>query len=1153
MGVRQWIQDWPVYRQVTGADPLGRGAAVRSAGTDALLPRVLDADRVSGSVCPYCAVGCAQKVYVKDEKVVHIEGDPDSPVSRGRLCPKGAASLQLTTGEGRRYEVLYRRPYADDWERIDLATAMEMVAERVVRTRRETWEWQSVQDGADPVRTRRTLGIASLGGATLDNEENYLIKKLLTALGVVQVENQARVCHSSTVAGLGTSFGRGGGTTFLQDLQNSDCVVIQGSNFAEAHPVGFQWVMEAKARGATVVHVDPRFSRTSAMADVFVPIRAGTDIVWLGALINHVLTTKSYFRDYVVAYTNAATLVREGFEDTEDLDGLFSGFDPDSGHYDPTSWGYEGADVASASGERDTRYGERTNSGESVAEAGHPESHGFGGPAIHGDPRRDETLQHPRCVINVLARHFSRYTPELVEEVCGVPRAQFEKVADLLVRNSGPERTVAFCYAVGWTQHTVGVQYIRCASILQLLLGNIGRPGGGILALRGHASIQGSSDIPTLFDLLPGYIPMPHAHRHEGLDSFVEADGASKGYWANMRAYTVSLLKAWWGEHATAENDFCWDYLPRLTGSHSTYETVLAMLDGACKGYFLMGENPAVGSANTRMQRLGMSKLDWLVVRDFVHIESATWWKDGPEIASGELRTRDIGTEVFFFPAAAHTEKSGSFTNTNRMLQWHAQAVEPAGDARSDLWFMYHLGRIVREKLAGSTDDRDRPVLDLTWDYPTHGPTAEPSADAVLQEINGRGPDGGPLSTYEDLADDGSTRCGCWIYCGVYADGVNQAARRRPQSQMNWTAAEWGWAWPANRRTIYSRASADPDGRPWSERKALVWWDPTAGDDGAGRWVGHDVPDFPPTKAPDYRPGPDARGVEALSGIDPFIMQSDGKGWLYAPAGLVDGPMPTHYEPQDSPVPNLAHGQQNNPVRQVFSRPGNRYQPSGDEPGSEVYPHVVTTYRLTEHFTAGGMSRWSPYLAELQPELFCEVSPELAAHEGLEHGGWATIVTARNAIEARVLVTQRLTPLRVAGRVVHQIGMPYHWGPNGVVAGDAVNELTAMALDGNVHIQEVKAFAAAVRPGRRPRGAGLRQLVGEYRRRAGVTATTGMPPTRRSARAGGEPEPPDVVDLRVAEAEDDVRQDTPQGQGVRVGASTGARHRGASSSTGGEQ
>jgi formate dehydrogenase major subunit len=1081
VGVRTWLDSWPVYRQLTGSDPLGRGAAARSGATDRLRPRTGTADRVVKSICPYCGVGCGQEVFVKGGKVIQIEGDPDSPVSRGRLCPKGSASLQLTTGDARLHTVLYRAPHAEDWQELDLDTAMEMVADRVIRTRVEGWQWDH-----EDKRVRRTMGIAHLGGATLDNEENYLIKKLWTALGIVQVENQARVCHSSTVAGLGTSFGRGGATTFMQDQQNSDCIIIEGSNYAEAHPVGFQWVMEAKKRGATVIHVDPRFSRTSALADLYVPIRAGSDIAFLGGLINHVLTEDKYFREYVLNYTNAATLVSDEFQDTEDLDGVFSGLDRDERHYQAETWQYEGMTVQSASGERDQEYEDRTSGGATVARAGHAESHGSGGPGVQGAPRRDETLQDPRCVFQILKRHYSRYTPEMVERVCGIGQDLFQRVARAVTENSGRDRTTCFAYAVGWTQHTVGAQYIRAACVLQLLLGNIGRPGGGIQALRGHASIQGSSDIPTLFNLLPGYIPMPHAHEHEDLDAFCEGYGADKGYWANMRQYLVSLLKAYWGDAATADNDFCFDYLPRLTGSHSTYETVMAQLDGLCKGYFLMGENPAVGSANTKMQRLGMANLDWLVVRDFSLIESATWWKDGPEIETGELRTEDIGTEVFFFPAAAHTEKNGTFTNTNRYVQWHTQAVEPAGDARSDLWFMYHLGRIIRRKLAGSTDERDRPVLDLTWDYPTEGSIDEPSAEAVIAEINGRGPDGEPLSAYTELKDDGSTSCGCWIYCGIYADGVNQAARKKPHTEQDWIASEWAWAWPMNRRILYNRASADPDGKPWSPRKALIRWDAEN-----EKWVGPDVPDFEPTKAPSFRPDPDASGPDGLSGVDPFIMQADGKGWLYVPAGLLDGPLPTHYEPQDSPFGNLLYRQKRNPVRQLFSREHNRYHPSGDEPGADVFPYVATTYRLTEHFTAGGMSRWTPYLAELQPEFCCEVSPELAAERGLTHLGWATIVSARNAIEARVLVTERMTPLRVDGRVVHQIGLPFHWGPNGYTTGDAANELMHISLDPNVHIQEDKAITVDIRPGRRPRGPGQVRLVEDYQRRAGITERTG--------------------------------------------------------------
>ncbi len=840
---------------------------------------------------------------------------------------------------------------------------------------------------------------------------------------------------------------------------------------AECHPVGFQWVVEAKARGATVIHVDPRFTRTSALADLHVPLRAGADIVFLGGIINYVLANEKYFRDYVVAYTNAAVILNEDFADTEDLDGVFGGLDAEGHRYDKTSWSYQGAMVRAAAGSRGIPY-DLTERGTS--------------PATSGSPQVAESLEHPRCVFQVLKRHFARYTPEVVEQACGVPPETFARVCELLTANSGRDRTTALVYSVGWTQHTVGVQYVRTASILQALLGNMGRPGGGILALRGHASIQGSTDIPTLFDLLPGYLPMPQAGTHRDLDAYVGDITMTKGFWANSRAYTVSLLKAYWGQAATAENGFCFDYLPRLTGDHSTYVTVTEQLNGRCKGYFLYGQNPAVGSANTRMQRLGMANLDWLVVRDMAMIESATWWQDGPEIQTGELRTQDIKTEVFFLPAAAHTEKSGSFTNTQRMLQWHHEAVPPAGDARSDLWFTYHLGRRIRAKLAASTDDRDRPVLDLTWDYPVHGPLDDPSAEAVLAEINGWDAEGQPLSGFAQLKDDGSTACGCWIYSGARAGGVNQTARRKPGSEQSWVAPEWGWAWPANRRILYNRASADPDGQPWSERKAYVWWDPEA-----GKWTGHDVPDFPVTRPPSYRPPPGATGVDAISGIDAFIMQNDGKAWLFAPAGLVDGPLPAHYEPQESPFRNPLYGQQRNPIREIIRHQENPLQPSGTEPGSSVFPYVATTYRLTEHHTAGGMSRTLPYLSELQPEFFCEVSPELAAERGLEHKGWATIITARTAVEARVLVTSRMRTLTVAGRQLHQVGLPYHWGPNGLVTGDSANELASLVLDPNVHIQEVKAMACDIRPGRRPRGPGLRRLVREYVERAGITDETG--------------------------------------------------------------
>jgi formate dehydrogenase major subunit len=843
-----------------------------------------------------------------------------------------------------------------------------------------------------------------------------------------------------------------------------------GSNMAECHPVGFQWVVEAKERGARVIHVDPRFTRTSALADLHVPIRAGSDIAFLGGIVNHILENDRWFPEYVTAYTNAATIIDERFADTEDLDGVFSGWDPDRVAYDTASWQYAG---------------EETSPATSAQEAGAPvgeRAHDAHGGKLDGGPQpSDPTLQHPRCVFQLLKRHFRRYTPEVVEQVCGVPQDQFLEVAQALCENSGRERTSAICYSVGWTQHTVGVQYIRTAAIIQLLLGNIGRPGGGIMALRGHASIQGSTDIPTLYNILPGYLPMPHAEANLDRPAYLEQSTPSTGYWGHADAYLTSLLKAWWGEAATERNDFCFGHLPRLTGDHSTYPTMLAMRDGAVRGFFLLGENPAVGSANAKLHRLAMAELEWLVVRDLQEIESASFWYDAPEIESGELRTEEIPTEVFFLPAAAHTEKDGSFTNTQRLLQWHHKAVEAPGDCRSELWFMYHLGRRIREKLAGSSDPKDRPVLDLTWSYPTAGSHEEPDAGAVLREINGFDSAGAPLSSSNQLEADGSTSCGCWIYCGCYGDGVNQAARRRPGQEQSWVAPEWGWAWPSNRRILYNRASADPEGRPWSDRKRYVWWD-----ERAGRWTGEDVPDFKLDTPPGYEPSPEAQAEEALRGDAPFIMQADGRGWLFVPSGLVDGPLPAHYEPHESPFDNPLYAQRANPVRQRHRHRDNPYNPSGDGARADVFPFVMTTYRLTEHHTAGAMSRTLPYLSELQPEMFCEVSPELARERGLVHGGWATIVSARAAIEARVMVTERIGSLRVQGRTVHQVGLPYHWGNSGLSTGDSANDLFPLALDPNVHIQEVKAATCDIRPGRRPRGQALPRFVEDYRRRAGA-------------------------------------------------------------------
>ncbi|RNI20671.1 formate dehydrogenase [Flexivirga caeni] len=847
---------------------------------------------------------------------------------------------------------------------------------------------------------------------------------------------------------MGTSFGRGGATQTLQDMANADCIVLQGGNMAEAHPVGFQWVAEAKARGAKVIHVDPRFTRTSAVADKHIAIRVGSDVALLGALINHVLTHDLWFRDYVLAYTNAARLVSADFRDTEDLGGLFSGFDPETGTYDNTTWAY--------------------------------------------DEGSDDTLQDPRTVFQILKRHYARYTPELVQQVCGISEADFIYLADAVTGNSGRERTTCWAYATGWTQHTFGAQFIRTAAVLQLLLGNVGRPGSGIMALRGHASIQGSTDIPTLFNLFPGYLPMPVAGRHDTLDAYLAAVGNTqqKGFWANADTYFVSLMKAYFGDAATAENDWYFDRLPRLTGPHSTYETAMAMIDDQVEGYFVLGQNPAVGSANGKLQREAMRHLKWLVVRDLSLIESATWWQDSPEVLSGEVRTEDIETEVFFLPAATHVEKAGSFTQTQRLLQWRHQAVQPPGECQSELDFFLELGQRIRSLVADSGDERDRPLLDMTWDYPDDE-TGNPDPQAVLREINGyRTGEHGQrelVSGFGELKADGSTSSGCWIYAGVFAGDENKAARRVPGGGAGVSQSQWGWAWPADRRILYNRASADPDGKPWSDRKKYIWWD-----EEQQRWVGDDVPDFPVDRAPHSRPDPALGGPAALGGDDPFIMQSDGKGWLFAPSGLVDGPLPTHFEPQESPVRNLLYPQQQSPARVIYPREDNLDAPSAGEQGADVFPFVFTTYRLTEHHTAGGMSRWLPYLSELQPEMFCEVSPQLAAERGLVNEGWATIVSPRAVIEAKVLVTERMTPLTIDGRTVHQIGLPYHWGVGNeaLVTGDAANDLIGVTLDPNVLIQESKVGSCDIVAGRRPRGAAAEALLASYNERAGVTVQT---------------------------------------------------------------
>jgi formate dehydrogenase major subunit len=850
------------------------------------------------------------------------------------------------------------------------------------------------------------------------------------------------------VPSLGATFGRGAATTTQWDLANSDCVVIMGSNMAENHPIAFRFVMHAKERGATIIHADPRFTRTSAMCDIYAPVRAGSDIAFLGGLINYVLERDLWFKEYALAYTNISTIVEEDFKDAEDLDGVFSGFDPEGQGYDVDTWQYRGKAVPSSLAEHFVQLGEATRQREGL-EAGPPPS--------------DPTLQHPSCVYQIMRRHYARYTPEMVERVSGCPRDVFIKVAEAIAANAGRERTTAWCYAVGWTHHTTGVQMIRACAILQALLGNIGRPGGGILALRGHSSIQGSTDIPTLFNLLPGYLPQPTAEpRHATFERFLGAESSPTGWWHNFPKYMVSLLRAWYGDGASAENGWGYSWLPKIIGDHSQEPMMLAIQDGLIRGLLLMGQNPAVGGHNTALIRRALPNLEWMVVREIFENETASYWYRSPEVERGEVRPRDIKTEIFLLPGALAGEKEGTFTNTHRLVQWHDKVVEPPGDCRSETWFMFHLGKRLKELYAESADPKDEPIKNLTWDYPTAGPHAEPAVEAILKEINGyTWPDRQQIATPADIQDDGSTAVGCWIYTGAFPANDHNKTRDRVPDGPNGPGTHLGWAfsWPGNRRILYNRASADPRGNPWSERKAYVRWDTAQ-----GRWIGPDQIDFPVDKPPAYVPDWSERphGMAAIDGGSPFMMNADGKAWLFAPSGLKDAPLPAHYEPVESPVRNPLYGQQDNPAVKKWPRPDNQYH----DPGDPRFPYVITTYRLTEHHAGGIPTRMVPWTAELQPEGFCEIPPELAREKNIESLDWVVISTLRGEIEAKALVTERLRPLEIDGRSVYQIGLPWHFGWHGYATGDVVNTLSAIVGDPNTSIHEAKAFTCTLKKGR---------------------------------------------------------------------------------------
>ena len=801
------------------------------------------------------------------------------------------------------------------------------------------------------------------------------------------------------------------------DLKNSDCIFVIGANPAENHPASMNWVTRAQEeRGAKLVVVDPRFTRTAARANVYAPLRPGTDIVFLGGMINYVLENNLYHEEYIKHYTDASFIVSKDFKGPADLDGLFSGYDLEKRTYDKTTWAFE----------KDAE----------------------------DKPLRDMTLQDPQCVFQILKKHYARYTLEMVEKATGCPQDQFLKVAKTFAATGQPGKSGSILYAMGQTQHTVGSQNVRIMAMLQLLLGNIGLPGGGVNALRGESNVQGSTDMGLLFHVLPAYIGTPDAAKHPTLADYLVKETPKSGYWKNKPKFLVSMLKAWWGDVATTENDFAYDYLPKLRKTYPWISMFEDMYKGEIKGLWIMGQNPAVSGPNARLERKALENVEWMVIQEIIDTETVSFWK-----APG-LDPKSIKTEIFVLPAADAMEKEGSIVTSGRCIQWRPQVAKAPGDAKPDIWILDKLYKAFRKAYEGSTDSKDRPILDLNWNYGD-----DPDVNLVAKEINGSwtrdvldqegkvvGTAGKLISSFANLADDGSTACGVWIYTGYFVemddgDGHTlQASKRRGTKDPGGLGMYpyWGYCWPLNRRVIYNRCSADPAGKPWAPDKAIIWWDAEK-----KTWAGYDVPDFGKTVAP-----------EDPGGDDAFIMTAIGKASFFG--SLNEGPFPEHYEPAETPVPNLLSSVQLNPVVKVWDTDKDKL--IGDSLGTpDKFPIVATTYRIAEHWQAGGMSRWLGWLAEMQPNMFIELSRELAEEKGIKNGEMVEIESARGAIKAVAVVTGRFKPLTIDGKKIHHIGMPWHYGWAGLATGDIVNDLTPHIGDGNTMIPEYKAFLVNVR------------------------------------------------------------------------------------------
>ncbi|RLC25098.1 MAG: formate dehydrogenase-N subunit alpha [Deltaproteobacteria bacterium] len=810
------------------------------------------------------------------------------------------------------------------------------------------------------------------------------------------------------------------------DIKNSDCILIMGSNAAENHPVSFKWVTEAMKRGAKLINVDPRFTRTSSKADFYAPLRSGTDIAFLGGMIKYILENEKYFKEYVSQYTNACFILTDkfGFKD-----GLFSGFDAATRKYDKGAWAFE----------RDAK----------------------------GNPKKDHSLQDPRCVFQQLKKHYSRYDVDTVSKITGTAKEDLLKVYEMYSATGRKGKAGTIMYAMGWTQHTVGVQNIRAMAIIQLLLGNMGVAGGGVNALRGESNVQGSTDHCILFHILPGYLKTPKASQtslaaYNGKYTPKAHDPLSANWWGNYPKYSVSLLKSFFGDKATRANDFGYGWLPRLDDgkTYSWLDIFDKMYRGGFSGFFAWGQNPAASGANSNKTRQALAKLDWMVNVNIFDNETGSFWK-GPG-----MDPRKIKTEVFFLPCAVSVEKEGSITNSGRWMQWRYKAADPPGDARPDGDILVELFKKVRwfykkDIRKGKQAVFPDPILNLKWDYTTRG---RYDPHKVAKEINGyflkdvtfpkknkSFKKGDLVPSFAYLRDDGSTSSGNWLYCNSYTNKGNMAARRKREKSGIGLNLEWSWCWPVNRRIIYNRASVDPYGNPWDKEHPVIRWNPKA-KGGKGGWIG-DVPDggWPPMLKADGTPNPKTKY--------PFIMKPEGFARIFGP-GRADGPFPEHYEPIECPVErNLLSGQLINPVAPTYATDRDVYRSCDPR-----YPFVGTTYRVSEHWQSGVMTRWQPWLLETQPQLFVEMSPELAGMRGIKNGEKVIVESARGQVIAVAIVTHRFRPFNIQGSVIHEVGLPWHFGwvyPRD--SGDSANLLTASTGDPNTRIPESKAFMVNVR------------------------------------------------------------------------------------------